>query len=131
MGQKTDQQATLKKKQAVTDELRKEVTAINKDIMDVQRRLSQKENEIEHEKTDQFNLLRNCELDNIKVPLLSGNLSVLIEKGNSQESQTEETEDTEMMDETMESETTNHAAQSTARTSLVQRDQSKLIENIK
>merc|ERR1712178_380113 len=123
MGQKTDQQATLKKKQAVTDELRKEVTAINEDILNVQRRLSQKENEIEHEKTDRFNLLRNCKLDNIKVPLLAGSLNQLIEARNTEEN-TQNTENSEMMDDTMDSETTSQMTSTTmARTSLVQQNQ--------
>merc|ERR1712154_717935 len=76
---------------------------------------------------------RNCKLDNIKVPLLSGNLNTLIDKGNtSQENIEEDTEDTEMVDDSVsQSENTSQITHSMARTSLVQRDQSKLIENIK
>lgn len=129
--EKMNQQASMKKKQGVTDDLRKEVTVINKEIMDVQRRLSSKENEIEHEKNDRFNLLRNCKLDNIKVPLLTGSLNQLIEEQHSQNSKTQNSEDNnDMLDETMESETT-CVTNSMARTSLVQKDQTKIIENIK
>ena len=71
----------LKTMQAKNDESRKELSLLNKEVNDLQKRMGQKENEIEKEKSNRYNLLRHCQLENIKIPCLRGSLDNIIEAG--------------------------------------------------
>ncbi|CAB3227359.1 unnamed protein product [Arctia plantaginis] len=53
---------------------RKELTSIQKDIQSVQKQISNIESRIESKRSDRHNILRQCKIDDIIIPLLEGNL---------------------------------------------------------
>lgn len=53
---------------------RKELTNIQKDIQTIQKQTSSIESRIESKRSDRHNILRQCKIDDIIIPLLEGNL---------------------------------------------------------
>ncbi|XP_026739403.1 structural maintenance of chromosomes protein 1A [Trichoplusia ni] len=53
---------------------RKDLTSIQKDIQSVQKQISNIESRIESKRSDRHNILRQCKIDDIIIPLLEGNL---------------------------------------------------------
>ncbi|XP_075978364.1 structural maintenance of chromosomes 1 [Anticarsia gemmatalis] len=53
---------------------RKDLTSIQKDIQTIQKQMSSIESRIESKRSDRHNILRQCKIDDIIIPLLEGNL---------------------------------------------------------
>lgn len=74
---KADRQAQRAKQDHAEEDLnkaRKELTSIQKDIQSVQKQITSIESKIESKKSDRHNILRQCKIDDIIIPLLEGSL---------------------------------------------------------
>ncbi|GBP76560.1 Structural maintenance of chromosomes protein 1A [Eumeta japonica] len=65
---------------------RKDVTNIQKDIQSVQKQISSIEARIESKRSDRHNILRQCKIDDINIPLLEGSLDDSAENESEQSS---------------------------------------------
>ncbi|XP_026761933.2 structural maintenance of chromosomes protein 1A [Galleria mellonella] len=59
---------------ADVDKARKDVAAIQKDIQTVQKQISSIESRIESKRSERHNILRQCKIDDINIPLAEGSL---------------------------------------------------------
>ncbi|PZC85875.1 hypothetical protein B5X24_HaOG215237 [Helicoverpa armigera] len=70
--------AAARARQEQADELvnkaRKDLTSIQKEIQTVQKQIASIESRIESKRSDRHNILRQCKIDDIIIPLLEGNL---------------------------------------------------------
>lgn len=70
--------AAARARQDQADELvnkaRKDLTSIQKEIQTVQKQIASIESRIESKRSDRHNILRQCKIDDIIIPLLEGNL---------------------------------------------------------
>ncbi|KAG6455682.1 hypothetical protein O3G_MSEX009326 [Manduca sexta] len=66
--------AEMDKAEAALDKARKDVSSIQKDIQAVQKQISSIESRIESRRSDRHNILRQCKIDDIIIPLLEGSL---------------------------------------------------------
>ncbi|XP_049873600.1 structural maintenance of chromosomes protein 1A [Pectinophora gossypiella] len=72
---KADRNAQRAQHEALEEEVnkaRKELTSIQKDIQSVQKQIASIEARIESKKSDRHNILRQCKIDDIQIPLLEG-----------------------------------------------------------
>ncbi|KAI8437197.1 hypothetical protein MSG28_010522 [Choristoneura fumiferana] len=56
---------------------RKDLTSIQKDIQSIQKQIASTESRIESKRSDRHNILRQCKIDDIVIPLLEGSLEEL------------------------------------------------------
>ncbi|XP_037294427.1 structural maintenance of chromosomes protein 1A [Manduca sexta] len=66
--------AEMDKADASLDKARKDLSSIQKDIQAVQKQISSIESRIESRRSDRHNILRQCKIDDIIIPLLEGSL---------------------------------------------------------
>ena len=75
-------------KDAEVKEMKKQVAAHEKDVASVQKKLSGKERQLDEKRTDREGLLKQCKMDDIKLPLLKGSLThIEASSSSSQDSQ--------------------------------------------
>ncbi|XP_052741617.1 structural maintenance of chromosomes protein 1A isoform X3 [Bicyclus anynana] len=72
--ERTASRAAQDKAEEAVSAARKEVTSIQKDIQSIQKQIASIESRIESRRSDRHNVLRQCKIDDIAIPLLEGSL---------------------------------------------------------
>lgn len=80
---KITKKADLDKMEEEISEVRKRLTAAQKDVTQVQKQLNAVENKIEQKRADRHSLLKTCKMDDIKIPMIRGSMDD-IDKDSSQ-----------------------------------------------
>lgn len=62
-----------------TSKARRDVQALAKDIASVSHQISSTENKIETKKNERHNILRQCKMDDISIPMIKGNMNDILQ----------------------------------------------------
>lgn len=73
-GARSAAKAALDKAEADVDKARKELSSVQKEIQSVQKQIASIEARIESRRSERHNILRQCKIDDIIIPLLEGSL---------------------------------------------------------